>query len=52
VVWNCWNNDQKIADIGAGNHAGYICVERCDVADHAITLAAGDAYEMSMTLGY
>jgi D-hexose-6-phosphate mutarotase len=52
VVWNCWSNDQKIADIGAGNHVGYICVERCDVADHAVSLAAGDTYEMSMTLGY
>jgi len=52
VVWNCWTNDKNIADIGEGNHAGYICVERCDVADYAITLPAGGAYEMFMNLSY
>ena len=52
VVWNCWNNDQNIADIGAGNHRGYVCVERGDCADYALTLPAGGSYRTTMTLGY
>ena len=50
VVWNCWTNDKNIADIGEGNHAGYLCVERGDVADYAVTLPAGGAYEIFMKL--
>ena len=50
VVWNCWTNDKNIADIGEGNHAGYICVERCDVADRAVTIPAGGRYQMFVTL--
>lgn len=52
VVWNCWTNDKNVADIGEGNHAGYICVERCDVADHEVTIPAGGRYQTSMTLSY
>ena len=50
VIWNAWTNDKNIADIGDGNHAGYLCVERGDVADHAVTLQAGEAYRAWMTL--
>lgn len=52
VVWNCWDNDKNVADIGEGNHAGYICVERCDVADRAVTVPAGGEYQAAMTLSY
>jgi glucose-6-phosphate 1-epimerase len=52
VVWNCWNNDKNVADIGEDNHIGYICVERCDVADGAVTIPSGDKYRMAMTLSY
>lgn len=52
VVWNCWTNDKNIADIGEGNHVGYICVERCDVADRAVTIPAGGKYQMAMALSY
>ena len=52
VVWNAWTNDKNIADLGEGNHVGYICVERCDVSDRAITLSPGGEYRMSMTLSY
>jgi glucose-6-phosphate 1-epimerase len=52
VVWNAWSNDKNIADLGDGNHVGYICVERCDVADRALTLAPGGEYRSSMTLSY
>ncbi|SFN70204.1 glucose-6-phosphate 1-epimerase [Formivibrio citricus] len=50
VVWNAWDNDRNIADLGAGNHAGYLCVERGNVADHAVTLQPGAKHEIRMTL--
>jgi glucose-6-phosphate 1-epimerase len=41
-----------MADLGEGNHVGYLCVERCDVADRAVTIPAGGKYERFMTLSY
>jgi D-hexose-6-phosphate mutarotase len=52
VVWNAWTNDKNMSDIGEGNHVGYVCVERCDVADRAVILPAGGQYQMAMTLSY
>ena len=52
VVWNAWSNDKNIPDLGEGNHVGYVCVERCDVADRALTLQPGGSYRMWMTLTY
>ena len=50
VLWNAWTNDKNIPDLGEGNHAGYVCVERGDVADHAVTLAPGAPYRCWMVL--
>ena len=50
VVWNAGTNDVNIADIGQGNHAGYLCVERADVAERAVTLQAGGQYRCWMRL--
>lgn len=50
VLWNAWTNDKNIPDLGEGNHVGYICVERCDVADYAMTLQPGAKYQATMTL--
>ena len=50
VVWNAWSNDKNIPDLGEGNHVGYLCVERGDVADHALTLAPGGVHTTWMTL--
>ena len=36
--------------MGEGNHVGYVCVERGDVADRAITLAPGASYRTWMIL--
>jgi glucose-6-phosphate 1-epimerase len=47
VVWNAWTNDRNIPDLGEGNHAGYLCVERGDVADRARSLGT---YRAWMTL--
>jgi len=50
VVWNAWSNDKNIPDLGEGNHVGYLCVERGDVADHAVTLPSEGAYRVWMTI--
>ena len=50
VVWNAWTNDKNIADLGEGNHVGYVCVERGDVADRAVTVSPGASYRTWMIL--
>lgn len=50
VLWNAWSNDRNIADLGAGNHLGYLCVERGALADRAVTLPPGGEYRTAMTL--
>lgn len=52
VIWNAWTNDKNIVDLGEGNHVGYLCVERCDVADRAVLLQPGGKYQTWMTLSY
>jgi D-hexose-6-phosphate mutarotase len=52
VIWNAWTNDKDMADLGEGNHVGYLCVERCDVADYAVTIPAGGQYQRFMALSY
>jgi D-hexose-6-phosphate mutarotase len=52
LVWNAWTNDKNMFDLGEGNHVGYICVERGDFADFAVTLTPGGKYATSMTLSY
>jgi glucose-6-phosphate 1-epimerase len=47
VIWNAWTNDRNIPDLGEGNHAGYLCVERGDVAERAGSLGT---YRAWMTL--
>ena len=50
VLWNAWHNDKNIGDIGEGNHKGYVCVERGDAADYAVTLAPGECYRCTMLM--
>ena len=52
VVWNAWDNDRTIADIGAGNHVGYLCVERGEVGERAMTLMPGQTHHAWMTLAF
>ena len=52
LVWNAWTNDKNMFDLGEGNHVGYICVERGDFADYAVTLPPGGKYATTMTLSY
>ena len=45
VVWNPWEpNAAKMADLGPENWPGFICVEACNCAEHAIMLAAGASH--------
>ena len=50
IVWNAWQNDRSIADMGEGNHVGYLCVERGEVAERTRTIAPGETLRSSMTL--
>jgi D-hexose-6-phosphate mutarotase len=50
VVWNAWTGDKNMPDLGEGNHATYICVERGDLYDRAVSLKPGTKYQTWMTL--
>ena len=50
IVWNAWTNDKNMADLGEGNHVGYLCVERGDVAERSVTLPPGGHYTTRLTL--
>ena len=48
IVWNPWpEKAAAMADLGADNWRGMICVETGNVADNRVSLAAGDAHEMT-----
>jgi glucose-6-phosphate 1-epimerase len=49
VVWNPGEDALKIGDIGAA-HQGFLCVERGDVYDNAITIAANSRFSAVMAL--
>ncbi|MBE0530894.1 MAG: D-hexose-6-phosphate mutarotase [Rhodospirillales bacterium] len=51
MVWNAGDNDRTIPDLGAGNHMGYLCVERADAVERAVDIAPGGTYRTTMTLG-
>lgn len=51
VVWNTGDAlAAKMADIGPGNHTGYVCVERGACLGDSWRLAAGETRQASMTL--
>jgi len=48
VIWNPWINKAKaMADFGDDEWPGMVCVETCNVADHAVTLEAGATHTMT-----
>jgi D-hexose-6-phosphate mutarotase len=48
VVWNPWIAKAKaMADFGDEEWPGMVCVETCNVAEHAITLAPGQSHSMT-----
>jgi glucose-6-phosphate 1-epimerase len=50
VVWNPGTGDAGVPDLGAGAHHGFVCLERCDAAARAVTLAPGESYATKMEL--
>jgi glucose-6-phosphate 1-epimerase len=50
VVWNPGEHAQNISDIGSDAYQQFVCVERGDVFDNALTLAAGASHTATMTL--
>ena len=51
VVWNPWiDKAARMPDFGDEEWPSMICVETCNVIDDAITLAPGDAHEMTAEL--
>jgi glucose-6-phosphate 1-epimerase len=50
MVWNAGDNDKNNPDMGAGNHQGYLCVERVDAAERAVIIAPGQTYSANMVL--
>ncbi len=50
IVWNPCEKAENMADVGKGNHAGFVCVERGDVADYAVSLAPQETYETWMDI--
>ena len=48
IVWNPWpEKAAAMADLGADNWRGMICVETGNVADNRVTLAAGETHRMT-----
>jgi glucose-6-phosphate 1-epimerase len=48
VVWNPWSEKAKaMSDLGADEWRRFVCVETCNVGDHAITLAPAQSHTMT-----
>ncbi len=51
VVWNPWiAKAQRMPDFGDDEWSRMLCIETCNVADHAVTLGAGASHTMSATI--
>jgi D-hexose-6-phosphate mutarotase len=52
VVWNPWIAKAKaMTDFGDDEWPGMICIETCNVGDHAITLQPGQSHAMTAVVG-
>jgi glucose-6-phosphate 1-epimerase len=50
VVWNAWEKDAEIEDLGEGAHREYLCVERGDVDEGAVSVEGGASYRATMSI--
>jgi glucose-6-phosphate 1-epimerase len=51
VVWNPWSDRiVSLADLDAQLWPNFLCVETCNVREHAITLPAGGVHSMGATI--
>jgi D-hexose-6-phosphate mutarotase len=49
VVWNPWSEKAaRLADLGAANYTGFLCVETANIGANAITLAPGQSQAMAL----
>jgi glucose-6-phosphate 1-epimerase len=52
VVWNPWEDGSAaLADMGAGEWPGFVCVEAANTAENGITLEPGTAHTLGVTVG-
>jgi glucose-6-phosphate 1-epimerase len=48
VAWNPWSEKAKaMSDLGHDEWRHFVCVETCNVGDHAVTLAPAQAHTMT-----
>ena len=48
VVWNPWSEKAKaMSDLGSDEWRQFVCVETCNVGDHAVNLASAQAHTMT-----
>ncbi len=51
VIWNPWSDKAAaMTDMGAGEWRSMLCVEAGNVADNAVTLAAGERHAMGVVI--
>lgn len=52
VVWNPWTEKARaLTDLGEDAWPGFVCVETCNVADDAVTLAPGATHTLAAEIG-
>lgn len=48
VIWNPWSDKAKgMSDLGADEWRHFVCVETCNIGDHAITLQPAQTHTMT-----
>ena len=48
VVWNPWSDKAKgMSDLGADEWRHFVCVETCNIGDHAVTLQSAQTHTMT-----
>ncbi|MTI18360.1 D-hexose-6-phosphate mutarotase [Rhodobacteraceae bacterium RKSG542] len=52
MVWNPGEGAANVPDMGEGAQVGFVCVERVDAIDTAVTLEPSATYTADMTIGW
>jgi len=50
VVWNPYQDDAGSADIGAGQHINFLCVEAANASDDVVVVSHGDEKRLGMQI--
>ncbi|MEM7627365.1 MAG: D-hexose-6-phosphate mutarotase [Planctomycetota bacterium] len=52
VVWNPWiDKSKRLSDFGDDEYLGMCCIETANIAEHAVTLAPGEAHTTLVKIG-